>query len=81
MVRRLERTDGASPSGKALVFGISIRRFESCRPSHKNGSDFGPVFLLSDAYCFSLVDSLLVGGLFVFAVFVLTSWAVAQSIV
>jgi len=36
---------------------------------------------LSDAYCFSLVDSLLVGGLFVFAVFVLTSWAVAQSIV
>ena len=25
---------GASPSGKALVFGISIRRFDPCRPSH-----------------------------------------------
>jgi hypothetical protein len=27
--------NGASPSGKALVFGTSIRRFESCRPSQK----------------------------------------------
>ena len=26
--------DGASPSGKAPVFGTGIRRFESCRPSH-----------------------------------------------
>ncbi len=25
---------GASPSGKALGFDPSIRRFESCRPSH-----------------------------------------------
>ncbi len=25
--------DGASPSGKALVFGISIRRFDPSRPS------------------------------------------------
>ena len=25
---------GAWPSGKAPVFGIGIRRFESCRPSH-----------------------------------------------
>ena len=25
---------GASPSGKAPVFGIGIRRFESSRPSH-----------------------------------------------
>ena len=27
------RSDGASPSGKAPVFGTGIRRFESCRPS------------------------------------------------
>ncbi len=26
--------DGSSPSGKALGFGPSIRRFESCRSSH-----------------------------------------------
>ena len=26
--------DGPSPSGKALGFGPSIRRFESCRSSH-----------------------------------------------
>jgi hypothetical protein len=25
--------DGASPSGKAAVFGTAIRRFESCRPN------------------------------------------------
>ena len=28
------RLDGASPSGKASVFGIDIPRFESWRPSH-----------------------------------------------
>ena len=27
--------NGASPSGKASVFGVDIRRFESCRPSQK----------------------------------------------
>ena len=26
---------GAWPSGKAPVFGTGIRRFESCRPSHR----------------------------------------------
>ena len=31
---RLARSAGASPSGKAPVFGTGIRRFESCRPSH-----------------------------------------------
>lgn len=25
---------GVSPSGKATVFGVVIRRFESCHPSH-----------------------------------------------
>ncbi len=29
----LHADDGTSPSGKALVFGTSIRRFESYRPS------------------------------------------------
>src|SRR5206468_3949860 len=28
---------GASPSGKAPVFGTGIRRFESCRPSQPSG--------------------------------------------
>ena len=38
----LSRTVGASPSGKASVFGIDIRRFESSRPSHfVVGSRFG----------------------------------------
>ena len=36
--RRLDNArpcvDGASPSGKAAVFGTAIRRFESSRPSH-----------------------------------------------
>ena len=33
-----ESTDfiGPSPSGKALGFDLSMRRFESCRPSQKN---------------------------------------------
>ena len=26
---------GVSPSGKAPVFGIGMRRFESCYPSHR----------------------------------------------
>src|SRR4029079_8760834 len=29
--------DGASPSGKAAVFGTAIRRFESFRPKDKRG--------------------------------------------
>jgi hypothetical protein len=29
------RLDGASPSGKAAVFGTAIPRFESWRPSHR----------------------------------------------
>ena len=32
---KLEYGIGPSPSGKALGFGPSIRRFESCQPSHK----------------------------------------------
>ncbi len=39
IVKTIKRQDylvsiGASPSGKAPVFGAGIRRFESCRPSH-----------------------------------------------
>src|SRR4029079_11293340 len=30
---------GASPSGKAPVFGTGIRRFESCRPSQSHVLD------------------------------------------
>ena len=38
---------GSSPSGKALGFGPSIRRFESCRPSQ------------IEIYVLVLLDSLL----------------------
>lgn len=31
---------GPSPSGKAPGFGPDIRRFESCRPSHRNTPTF-----------------------------------------
>src|SRR4051812_17965648 len=31
--RHADAPGGASPSGKAPVFGTGIRRFESCRPS------------------------------------------------
>jgi hypothetical protein len=35
LVRKaFEASVGAWPSGKAPVFGIGMRRFESCRPSH-----------------------------------------------
>ncbi len=41
---RAPRPNGASPSGKAAVFGTAIRRFESSRPSQFSGvadrSDF-----------------------------------------
>ena len=33
---------GASPSGKAPVFGTGIRRFESCRPSQRRAARYAP---------------------------------------
>jgi ribose-phosphate pyrophosphokinase len=40
--------DGASPSGKAPVFGIGIRRFESCRPNGVEGvSMYGEMMLFA----------------------------------
>src|SRR5437764_4008275 len=35
--RHADAPGGASPSGKAPVFGTGIRRFESCRPSQLAG--------------------------------------------
>lgn len=37
---------GESPSGKALVFGTSIRRFESYLPSHEKRLTFGQSFFI-----------------------------------
>ncbi len=40
---------GASPSGKASVFGADIRGFESLRPSHIEQISSGRSFLISSS--------------------------------
>lgn len=41
--------NGSSPSGKALGFGPSIRRFESCRPSQEIKWTISPLYFLVDS--------------------------------